>query len=88
MTGEFESICWNDPDYPVWAAEWFALVGETDRAFVWLQHWVDRGSINYPMLAHGDPLLEPLRGDPRFRRLLDRVRPEWEGFVPRFQPGA
>ena len=22
----------------------------------------------------------------RFRRLLDRVRPEWERFTPRFQP--
>ncbi len=88
MTGEFESTCWNDPDYPVWAAGWFALVGETDRAFLWLQHWVDRGSINYPMLAHGDPLLEPLRGDPRFQHLLDRVRPDWESFIPRFQPGA
>jgi hypothetical protein len=25
---------------------------------------------------------------PRFQRLLDRVRPEWERFVPRFKPGA
>ena len=40
------------------------------------------------MLAHGDPLLANLRGEPRFQRLLDRVRPEWEAFVPRFQVGA
>jgi hypothetical protein len=66
-------------------AGWFALVNERERALDWLEHWVDRGSINYPMLAHGDPLLQPLRGEPRFQRLLDRVRPEWERFVPRFQ---
>ncbi|MCX6633839.1 MAG: tetratricopeptide repeat protein, partial [Acidobacteria bacterium] len=88
ITGEFESFCWNDPEIPEWFAGWFALVNERDRALRWLEHWVDRGSINYPMLAHGDPLLQPLRGEPRFQRLLDRVRPEWERFVPRFQLGA
>jgi hypothetical protein len=59
-----------------------ALVGEKEKALDWIEHWVDRGSIKYPMLAHGDPLLQSLRGEPRFRRLLDRVRPEWEHFVP------
>ena len=88
ITGEFESFCWNDPEAPEWIAGWFALVNERDRALRWLEHWVDRGSINYPALAHGDPLLQPLRGEPRFQRLLDRVRPEWERFVPRFQLGA
>lgn len=88
VSGEFESFCWYDPEAPEWLAGWFALVGETDRAFRWLQRWVDRGSINYPMLARGDPMLEPLRGDPRFQRLLDRVRPEWESFVPRFEASA
>ena len=85
MTGELESFCWNDPEAPEWCAGWFALVNEHDLALRWLEHWVDRGSINYPMLAHGDPLLQPLRGEPRFQRLLDRVRPEWERFVPHFQ---
>jgi hypothetical protein len=28
------------------------------------------------MLAHGEP---------RFQRLLDRIRPDWKRFVPRFQ---
>jgi non-specific serine/threonine protein kinase len=87
-TGEFESYCWNDPECREFVGACFALVNERDRALRWLEHWVDRGSINYPMLAHGDPLLQPLRGEPRFQRLLDRIRPEWERFVPRFQLGA
>ena len=58
------------------------MVGEKEKALDWLERWIDRGSFNYPMPAHG----EPLRGELRFRRLLDRIRPEWERFVPRFQP--
>jgi TolB-like protein len=87
VTGELESVFWNDPECPEWTAGLFALVNERDRALQWLEHWIDRGSFNYPMLAHGDPLLQSLRGDPRFQRLLDRIRPEWESFVPRFQVG-
>ncbi len=75
---------WDDAEAPEWTAGWLALVGEKERAFDWLKHWVDRGGINYPMMAQGDPLLESLRGEPQFQRLLDRIRPEWEHFVPRF----
>jgi serine/threonine protein kinase/tetratricopeptide (TPR) repeat protein len=86
LAGPGQSYLWNDPETPEWAAGWLALVGEKEKALDWLEHWIDRGSSNYPMLAHGDPLLQSLRGEPRFQRLLDRIRPEWEQFVPRFQP--
>lgn len=88
LAGEWGNVGWNDPEAPQWAAGWLALVNERDRALDWIERWVDRGSINYPLLAQGDPLLAPLRGEPRFQRLLDRVRPEWERFVPRFQSSA
>lgn len=76
LAGPGHSYYWNDPDFPEFAAGWLALVGEKEKALDWLERWVDRGSINYPVLAHGDPLLQPLRGEPRFQRLLDRIRPE------------
>jgi hypothetical protein len=88
MTGEFESYCWNDPEFPDMAAGCLALVGEKEKALDWLERWIDRGSINYPLLAHIDPFLEPLRHHLRFQRLLDRIKPEWEQFVPRFGPGS
>ncbi|HSW29684.1 MAG TPA: protein kinase [Longimicrobiales bacterium] len=84
-TGYLRDTFWDDPEYPEWVAGWLALVDERDLALEWLEHWVDRGSINYPMLASGDPFLERLRGETRFRRLLERVRPAWEQFVPRFR---
>ena len=87
LTGELESYCWNDPQGPEMAAAWLALVDERDRALTWLERWIDRGALNYPLLAQHDPLLEPLRGEPRFQRLLDRIRPERESFVPRLPPG-
>jgi hypothetical protein len=86
LDGDFHSFCWNDPEVPEWVAGWLALVGEREKALDWLERWIDRGSINHPMLAHGDPLLQSLRGELRFQRLLDRIRPEWESFVPRFSP--
>jgi serine/threonine protein kinase/tetratricopeptide (TPR) repeat protein len=85
LEGPGRSFLWNDPEAPEWAAGWLALVDEKEKALDWLDHWIDRGSINYPMLARGDPLLEGLRAEPRFQRLLDRIRPEWERFTPRFQ---
>jgi hypothetical protein len=85
LEGPGRSYLWNDPEAPEWAAGWLALVDEKEKALDWLDHWIDRGSINYPMLARGDPLLEGLRAEPRFQRLLDRIRPEWERFTPRFQ---
>jgi hypothetical protein len=57
-----------------------ALLGEHERAIDWLAIAVDRGFINHPFLARHDPILEPLRGHPRFRRLLDTVRERWERF--------
>ncbi len=87
MTDEFVDRAWNDPEGPELFASCFALVNEQERALDWLEHWIDRGAINYPMLAHGDPLLANLRGETRFQRLLDRIRPEWESFIPRFSAG-
>jgi tetratricopeptide (TPR) repeat protein len=86
--GRAHELLWMDADSPYFAASWFAKAGDAEHALDWLERWVDRGSFNYPMLAHGDPLFENLRGAPSFQRLLDRIRPVWENFVPRFSaPG-
>ena len=61
-------------------AEGYALLGLKDDALLWLQRAVERGFINYPFLAHHDPWLAPLRGDPQFAALLAGVRERSQRF--------
>jgi len=56
------------------------LLDERDEAMRWLEHAVDRGFINYPLFAELDPFLENIRSEPRFKKLMKRVKHEWENF--------
>jgi hypothetical protein len=44
-----------------------------------MEHAVDAGFINHPFLAR-DRLLDSIRGEERFARLMERVKREWERF--------
>ncbi len=74
---------WVDPDLPWMVAGLFAVMGEKAEALRWLEHAIDRGWINYPLFAEHDPLLENIRGEERFNKLMDRIKPEWERFEVR-----
>jgi non-specific serine/threonine protein kinase len=58
----------------------FSLLGEKNEALDWLENAVNRGFINYPLLAEKDPWLANLRGEDRFQKLMERVKYEWEHF--------
>ena len=73
------AYAWADPDFPFICSGMFALMNETKDALAWIQHSLDRGNINYPLFAR-DPLLESLRGDPRFEQLMVDLKPRWEAF--------
>ena len=71
---------WNDT-VAIWGiADVFALNGETEEALKWLKHGLDNGCINYPFLSQFDPFLANLRSEPRFKKLMERVKYEWEHF--------
>ncbi|MDT8341045.1 MAG: protein kinase [Longimicrobiales bacterium] len=55
-----------------------AQAGILDDALAHLQSAIRLGFINYPFLFHLDPLLEPLRDDPRFRSLREQTKSRWE----------
>ena len=70
----------RDFQYACWVAECYALIDERETALEWLERDVELGMINYPFLSEHDPLLANLRGEPRFQRLMVRVKEEWERF--------
>lgn len=80
MTPDFIKTCQRDCTYAHHLSDAFALLGETEEALEWLETAVNAGFINYPMLAEHDPLLANIRGEERFKRLMERVKQEWEAF--------
>ena len=80
MKEEIEKYCWNDPEIPGFIAGWYALLNEKDEALKWLERAISRGWINYPFFAEIDPFLENIRGEERFKKLMKRVKKEWENF--------
>jgi hypothetical protein len=65
-----------------WAADCFALVNEADVALDFLERAVEFGFINVPWRSTYEPFLASLRSEPRFGRLMERVRRAWRGFEP------
>ena len=49
------------------------MIGESDRAFHWLDHAVGQGIMNVTYLKNHDPFLANLRGDPRFAGILEKA---------------
>jgi len=80
LSGGAKNYLWADPDLPWLVAGLYAVIGEKDEALRWLERAIDRGWINYPLFAEQDPFFENIRGDERFQRLMDRIKPEWERF--------
>jgi hypothetical protein len=57
----------------------YSLLGRREEALDWLENAADHGFLNYPFLNEHDPFLENIRGEERFKALMDRVREAWEG---------
>jgi serine/threonine protein kinase/predicted Zn-dependent protease len=80
MTPDFRKTCQRDATYSHHLAGIFALLDEKDQALNWLEIAVGCGFLNYPLLSQKDPWLESLRGEERFKKLMERVKREWEEF--------
>jgi disulfide oxidoreductase YuzD len=56
------------------------LLDEKKEALDWLENAVNRGIINYPFINTYDSFLDNIRGEERFKKLMERVKKEWEEF--------
>ncbi|HVF49101.1 MAG TPA: protein kinase [Pyrinomonadaceae bacterium] len=61
-----------DADIAYGLASVYALEGERDEAFQWLERSIALGNENRPCFEH-DPNLRALRDDPRFRQLMQKI---------------
>jgi non-specific serine/threonine protein kinase len=80
MTPEFIAISKRDCQYAWHIADGYSALGESEKALEWLDIAVDNGFLNYPLLSEYDPFLENIRGEEGFKRLMERVKDEWEQF--------
>jgi non-specific serine/threonine protein kinase len=72
----------NPWDFQVmyWKTECLALIGEKEPALDCLERDIDLGMSNYPFMSELDPFLANIRGEERFKKLMERVKYEWGHF--------
>jgi serine/threonine protein kinase/lipoprotein NlpI len=80
LTQELKDKIRKDKEWSWLMADGYALIYEKEESLDWLEHAADSGFINYPLLSKHDPFLENIRNEPRFKKLMDRVKHEWENF--------
>jgi len=80
MTPDFVKTCQRDAVFAHRIAVVFSLLDEKKDALDWLENAVNRGFVNYPLLAEKDLFLANIRGEERFKKLMERAKYEWEHF--------
>jgi TolB-like protein len=80
LSDETKKYTWNDPLFSGLMPGYFSLINEKEKVLDYLNHALDRGFINYPFFSKIDPFLENIRGEERFKKLMERVKYEWENF--------
>jgi non-specific serine/threonine protein kinase len=79
MTPDFHKTCRRDPEWSYYVGGMLSLLGAREEALDWLENAANQGFINYPALSN-DTFLANIRGEPRFQKLMERVKYEWENF--------
>jgi serine/threonine-protein kinase len=73
LTERVKEVAALDWDGPYWVASAYAMEGEPDEAFKWLDKAISAGNENLPWFE-SNPIWQPLRSDERFEQLMQRIR--------------
>lgn len=80
MTPELRKYNRRDAFYSYWNVFIYILLGDYEEAYDWLENSINKGWINYPFMSEHDHFLDNIRSEPRFKKLMERVKHEWENF--------
>jgi serine/threonine protein kinase len=83
MSQEALETCRRDFSYSWWVACAYVMLGDAESALDWLENAIEHGFLNHRFLGEIDPILAPLRADPRFRALMARAREKQAEFEDR-----
>ena len=71
----------RDPECAYHLASFYGFLNRREDALAWLETAIDRGIRPYPLML-ADPFLENIRNEPRFVKLMERVKRDWESYEP------
>jgi non-specific serine/threonine protein kinase len=80
MTPELQKYNRRDPFYSYWVVLVYLFLNDYEEVYDWLENSINQGWINYPFMSKHDHFLDKIRNEPRFKKLVERVKYEWENF--------
>ena len=80
MTPELTKIATDELRYSFVIASGYSLLNMRNKSLDWLERAVSLGWSDYHYFNEHDPFLENIRGEKRFKKLMERVKLEWENF--------
>jgi len=69
----------RDPQLSYHLGSFYSFLNQPANALDWLENAIGRGICPYPFMEV-DPFLANIRGEERFKKLMERVKYEWEHF--------
>jgi tetratricopeptide (TPR) repeat protein len=79
LTGDFREVC-KERIFSWSIAVSLSLLDKREEAVNWLENSVNHGYLAFPLFSKFDPFLENIRGESRFKKLMERLKHEWESF--------